>query len=607
MKMIKNIFYGIFLLIVLISYLLLLELSRNSLWGWTVGICIIIGYAIARYHFINKGCWNIKTGLGALFMTAVLLVINVKISEPPYKQVPATDAKNPKVTDVVSVEQGDLTGVYNEDETARIYAAIPYAKPPIGELRWKEPAEPEKWQGIRACDTYAPMAVQPSSSILYSSLSKILGTHNYEFSFNDQYKEPMSEDCLYLNIYAPAQDPQEPLPVIFFVHGGSLTTGQSYYTEYRGENLASKGVIFVNFAYRLGVLGYMANEELSEESANGTTGNYGLLDQIMALEWVHDNISAFGGDPDNITIAGESAGSSSVNALCVSPLTEGLFVRAIAESSSISSKKPYHTFRDYEDAIEVGNKILNEFGVKDVNGLRNIPAEELVKTNYPNSSMCIDGYAITEQPYETYLKGENHEQALLNGSNLKEADAFLLDTKATKDNYIELLNPILGEFSDEAAELIPAGSIERDQTFIVDAGGDAKGSLSFIYSDAWFSYSHYIWSHYMEQEGRPVYQYFFTKTNNYLSNHHAGEMPYAYGNLYLHQGLYDENDYKLSEAMQNYWVNFAKTGDPNGEGLTKWPLWNSSEDKLLEFNDEIKLIDNPYHELNKILDKYQYQ
>ncbi|WP_408071977.1 carboxylesterase/lipase family protein [Butyrivibrio sp. JL13D10] len=595
----------IFLMIVAILYIILLELSKNILAGWAVGIFLFLVYFCVRQFLKKKELWDVKKLLIGLAALAVALFINYLVTAPPEKLTPAVTYQNPEATGIVHIDQGDLTGVYSEDRRVSIFAGIPYAKPPVDDLRWKEPQDPEKWEGVRACDTFAPKAMQPAKSTLYSSLSSILGTHNYEFSWKDQYREKMSEDCLYLNIFAPADYEGEPLPVVFFIHGGSLTTGSSFNTEYRGESFAKKGVILVNFAYRLGVFGYMANEELATESPNGTTGDYGLLDQIMALKWVHENIGAFGGDPENITIAGESAGSSSVNALCVSPLTKGLFVRAIAESSSINVKKPYHTFRDMSEALDEGQIVMKEFGAKDIEALRKVSARKLVKTTSDNDSMCVDGYAIKEQPYLTYEKGENHEQALLNGSNLKEADAFILNTKATNENYEEVLEPVLGHFAQDAATIVPPGSIKRDSTFIVDAGGEAKGSAAYVYSDAWFSYSHFVWSRYMEQQKKPVYQYFFTKTNNYLSNNHAGEMVYAYGNLYRHKGMYNKKDEDLSEIMQTYWTNFAKTGDPNKGGLPYWPQWNSEDDLLLELNDDIRLIENPYRSLNKILDKYQ--
>ncbi len=589
--------FNIFVILVSLLSLLVLELSKNVLVGWLVVVILAIAMIVVRK----------KTNVNRLLMWVaffVCLVINFFITAPPYKNVPAVANKNPDVTEVVRIDQGELTGVYNEDHSVKVYAGIPYAAAPVGELRFKEPKAPESWDGVRACDEFGPMAMQPRSNTLYDSLSHILGWHDYRFQIGDEYLEPMSEDCLYLNIFAPENAGNEPLPVLFYVHGGSLTTGQSSYTEYRGEDLAKKGVIVVNFAYRLGVFGYYTADDLKAESSNGTTGNYGLLDQIAALQWVYDNIEAFGGDPNQITIAGESAGSSSVNAMCVSPLTEGLFNYAIADSSGILAYKPFHTFRSYEEALEQGDEVRNEFGVSSSAELRDIPAEELVTTVTNQSAMTVDGYAIVEQPYLTYLKGENHEKALLNGYNAKEADAFLLGDKATKENYEELLAEDIGEFASEMAKVVPYDSPQRDQHFIVDAMGEAKGALNTAYSAIWFSYSHYLWNNYLIDQGVPTYEYYFSKTNNSLSNYHAGELPYAYGNLWRHPGLYDEEDYKLSETMQNYWVNFVKTGDPNGEGLPKWET-KASSDKLLQFDTEVKMIVDPNADLYPVIDKYQ--
>lgn len=600
---------GFIVSLVLISliYLVLIELSKNTVPGWILAFTAIAGFIIIRKRLIGQDRYHGRIGVFCWLGFIAVLAGIYFLTAPPIKRVPAVEGFGVKKTGIVNVSEGDLRGVYNKDHTVKIYAGIPYAKPPVGELRWKEPQSPDSYGEVLECDTYGPMAMQNANGPLMDSLYQIFGFHKYNLSLFDNYREAKDEDCLYLNIYCPADHSRDPLPVVFFVHGGSLTTGQSYYTEYRGESFAKQGVIFVNFAYRLGIFGYMANEELAAESPNGTTGDYGLLDQIAALKWVHENIAAFGGDPDNITIAGESAGSSSVNALCVSPLTEGLFRRAIAESSSVLARKPYHTFRTMEDALKTGRQIMTEFEAGNISELRSISAEKLLETKTANSSMTVDGYAITEQPYLTYEKGNNHEEALLNGFNAKEGDAFLLNYHATEENYIELLKPISGQYAEELSRLVPAGSVTRDQAFIIDAGGSAKGSLCEVYSAAWFTYSHYLWTNYMLQQGRPVYEYYFTKKNTSLSNFHAGEMPYAYGNLYLSKNVYDDSDHALSEKMQKYWINFAKTGDPNGDGLERWEPVTGTYGKLLELGENIAVIDDPYMPIYEILDKYQSQ
>lgn len=592
------------ILIITILYLIFLELSHNMIIGWAVAVALAVGMIFYyRKNPVEKGKY--KSRVIGILLLAVILIANWKLTAPPERLVPATDERHPEVTDVVTVRQGQLTGVYTRDRSVEVYAGIPYAKPPVGDLRFAKPQEAEAWDGIRRCDHYAPMAMQHRDPALYDSLVAILGTHNYQISLKDNYTEPVSEDCLYLNIWKPAQTGDEKLPVLFFIHGGSLMNGQSYFTEYRGEDLAKKGVIVVNCAYRLGVFGYYANEDLAAESPDHTTGNYGLLDQIQALRWVNENIESFGGDPDRITIAGESAGASSVNALCVSPLADGLFRYAIAESSGIVAKHPYHTFRTMEDALAMGQDIMDEMGVQTVEELRNLPAEELIRTEYKNNSMTVDGYAIAEQPYLTYEKGENHEQALLNGFNGKEADFFLMRTKATSENYVSRLTSAFGEYAGEAAEIVPADWPARDQHFIVDAGGDAKGALDHIYSAAWFTYSHELWSSYVAAEGRPVYEYYFTKKNRSMSDYHSGELPYAYGNLWRHRHVYDESDFALSEIMQNYWVNFVKTGDPNGEGLPVWEMRDREKKDLLVLDEEIRMEPDPYRDIYPILDRYQ--
>nr|WP_297767966.1 carboxylesterase family protein [uncultured Butyrivibrio sp.] len=628
--------YYIAVILIGILYIAFLELSKNMLIGWFVGIVataamIVYGYMSKKAlpkedDFYNKvmkkKSYGGKKLLLAFLVFAVVLMINALLTKPPVKRVPAVEVRNPDVTDVITIDQGKLTGVYNKDHSVKVYAGIPYAKPPVGEFRFKEPQAPNTWEGVRAFDHFGPRAMQTQGSVFMDSLSHILGWHDYQIKFGDEYVEEVSEDCLYLNVFTPADTEKfaqeagsELLPVVFYIHGGSLTTGQSSYTEYRGETLASKGVIFVNCAYRLGVFGYYAAEDLAQESPNGTTGNYGLLDQIAALQWVYDNIEAFGGDKNRITIAGESAGSSSVNAICVSPLSKGLFNYAVAESSGIAAKEPFHTFRYYGEALETGKEVRDEFGVATSEELRNIPASKLVETKTSNGSMTVDGYAITEQPYLTYEKGRNHEKALLNGFNVKEADAFLLSTEATQDNYVDLLSEDINEYANEMAQVVPSTLPQRDQHFIVDAMGDAKGALNVAYSAMWFSYSHYVWNNYMVSHNRPAYEYYFTKTNNMLSNYHAGELPYLYGNLWRHPGLYDKEDYKLSQIMQSYLINFVYSGDPNGfiinddgtrstETLPVWEKREKGQDKLLQLDTTVQMIDDPNNEIYKVIDKF---
>ena len=593
MKKKRSIGFVIGFVLFTLIYFLLIEIYKITIGGWIVAAGILICYFLLHQFKLRDKKWYLK--FLSWICLAALLLANAKLFWPPTIQIPAVANKEPEVTDVISVQQGQLTGVYNEDKSVAVYAGIPYAKPPIGDLRWKEPQPADKWDGVKACDTFAPMSMQSPNSPIYSVGSQIVGYHNYKFTFEDNYNEAASEDSLYLNVWTPAGvKPGDNLPVIVYYHGGSLTTGQPYYQDYNGETFAENGVIFITVGYRLGVFGYLATEELTEESPNHTTGNYGLLDQIEALKWVNANVASFGGDVSNITIAGESAGSSSVNALCVSPLAKGLFKNVIAESSGITPKVPYHTFRTYDKAISTGKEVMEEMGCDNMAQMREVPAEKLLQTKTNNGSMTVDGYAITEQPYLTYEKGENNEQALLNGYNADEAYVFMMfNNKSTADTYVEDLKEMVGDYNEELAAMYPAS--DDDQ---------AKANLYELYGVAWFDYSHHTWSDYMAAENRDVYLYYFNKDNGGLGVWHSGEVPYAYGNLDLSSGNYDDVDEYVSDTMVAYWTNFAKTGNPNASGLPKWERYNDDPTQILEFADDIKMIDNKYTKTFEVFDKY---
>ena len=593
--------FWIVLILFAILFFAVLELSKNTLLGWALALTLFVSYTVLEIKVIRKKSFGIR--LLAWLGFFVCVALSFVISQPPYQNVPAVTVSHPQATEIISVTQGDISGVYNEDKSVEVYAGIPYAKPPVGELRWKEPQEPEHWQGVRQCDSFAPMSMQSRNPELVNSLTSIIGYNNYKISLTDNYREAVSEDSLYLNIWKPAGDIKD-APVLVFIHGGYLTSGQPSFSEYNGEGLAKKGIIVVNFAYRLGVFGYMADEALAAESPNGTTGNYGLLDQIQALKWVNQNIQYFGGDTDKITIAGESAGSSSVNALCVSPLAKGLFRYAIGESSGITPIKPYHTFRDMAAALESGAKTKEEFGAATLDELRAIPAEQLVQTKADNSAMTVDGYAITEQPYLTYEKGNNNEQALLNGYNSHEANVFSLFRKVDREDYRATLQNLFGKYGYDVEEICPYYSYQLDYDYVVERGGEAKGAYDYVLGGTWFGYSHKKWSEYLAAQGKPVFFYYFNKDNRSLRANHGGEMPYAYGNLDRHARLYDDSDYQLSETMMNYWVNFVTTGDPNGGDLPQWERYNEVE-QILELNDSPRMIDDPYNPLYAIIDQAQ--
>ncbi|MBQ7061186.1 MAG: carboxylesterase family protein, partial [Clostridia bacterium] len=381
------------------------------------------------------------------------------------------------------------------------------------------------------------------------------------------------------------------LPVLVYIHGGSLQTGQPWYGDYSGEGLAKEGVIVVNMGYRLGVFGFFASEELAAESEHGTTGNYGLLDQIKALEWVQSNISAFGGDPDNVTVAGESAGAACVSALCTSPLAKGLFRRAILESSTVASKNPPHSYRRYDEAIESGKALMEKYGCSTLAELRALPAEKLVGEASTQHHITVDGYVLIEDPYESYRKGVHNEEALLHGYNSEESGPFILFGQA---NLKTFEGKVRAYFKDNADEVLAAYPVSTD--------AEAKKAWAEIWGAAFFDYSHYCLNRLAADNGIPVWQYRFSKHNGRLGPWHSGEEVYFYGNIPEDSKLFDERDRELGRQMLGYFVNFIKTGDPNGNGL---PLWeeNSSSVDLMEFGDSTRMIKEDKLPLYSALDK----
>ena len=572
--------YGLFCLAVLV----LLELNKNRVFGWVTAIVLLTEYIFLRKRLRGFGRF---AGFFCLF---ALLSANLFITVGPVKLHPAVEGKNGGETGVVAVRDGQLSGVYTADREVEVYAGIPYAAPPVGELRWGEPREPEPWEGVLKADSFAPMSMQPQNSAIYNSLAQIIGYHDYRVSLKDNFREPNSEDALYLNIWKPAGQ-QEKLPVLVYIHGGSLQTGQPWYADYSGEGLARKGVIVVNMGYRLGVFGFLATEELASESTNGTTGNYGLLDQIKALQWVQDNIAEFGGDPDNVTVAGESAGSACVSALCTSPLAKGLFRRAIGESSTVTAPKPAHSFRMLDEALETGQKTMERFGASDIAELRSMDAEKLVAAADTNHHMTIDGYVLTETPWESYRKGGYNGEAILHGFNAQEGTPFILFSQANLKNYETKVRTYFGEYADEVLEIYPANSDE-----------EARAQWTDIYSAVYFTYGHYCWAREAMANAIPSYEYYFSKDNGRLGPWHSGEEVYCYNNIPQNLRLFDSADRELADLFSSYFANFVKTGDPNGEGLAEWKP-SAAANELMELGERREMTEDRFMPIYHILDR----
>ena len=572
------------------------DLANGPLIWFILELVFLVAFFAVRVLLKREKAW-IRLLSWAGF---IVLTISIMAFDKPYaKKKSAVYYDNPVlIDDVLELNEGKVKGVYNEDKSVRVYAGIPYAKAE----RWKEP-HAYTWEGVHDGSYFGPKSMQPKANQVVNTLMDIYSEQRWRPNYLMTPQEDRSEEnALSLNIWRPNTS-ETNLPILVFIHGGSLTNGSASYEEYNGENVAKHGVIMITITYRLGVFGYFAHPDLKNESSNHTTGDYGLLDQIFALKWINENASNFGGDKNNITIAGESAGSSSVSALCTSPLASGLFKRAIGESSSLVMRVPPHTYRTEKAAYEVSEKILKEFRCKTIEELRKVPAKKLVETKYKNSEMMLDGYALPKDPYQVYAEGLNNEEALLSGYNVKEADAFVIPnflfSPTNKNNIKQRIADQTDEQCSEAICELYKEEIEKD----------AFNAINEMMSIYWFIMPHHVWSNMALQSPKTqrVYRYQFTKENGYHTTYHAGEMIYAYGCLGLseRQFAYDESDYALQDIMLNYWVNFAKNGNPNGEGLPTWAEYQNDIDGVMELGENVGKIPDKYLKAYEIFNEYQ--
>ena len=572
-------------IITMIVMFAVLELNKNSLFGWFLtfvctGLCFFVSAKI-------NGFKNVLV----YFIWVAVFVLILFFSWPKERHVPAVKGKDPLKTQIYETAYGKVQGVFNKEGTVEVFAGIPYAKPPIEDLRWKKPQKADPWDDILLADHFMAMAMQEKDLPIYSSIARIVGYHDYVPELGDEYDFKASEDCLYLNIWRPSK-PEGKVPVLVYIHGGSLKSGQTWYRDFNGEGLAKEGIIVVNFAYRLGVFGFYANEELANESTEHTTGNYGLLDMVEALKWVKENISAFGGDENNITIAGESAGSAAVSALCTSPLAKGLFDKAVLESSTVAAKIPTHSYRSYEDALSSGKELMERYGASSVEDLRKIPAEDLVKEAETQHHMTVDGYVLTEDPYQSYKKGIHNESAILHGYNSEESGPFILFSHANMKNFEERIRRYFGDHADAVLKIYDTKDDKEADEYWAE-----------IYGCIYFSYPHYCLNRLAVENDIPVYQYFFDRNNGYLSSWHSGEEIYLYHNI-PEGSVFDQRDKELSDEMASALLSFVRTSDPNHEGLISWPM-NSDSRTMMGFGDTTRIVTERSLALYEILDEMQ--
>ncbi len=460
--------------------------------------------------------------------------------------------------DRVHTDSGVVEGVAGSSSQIRIFKGIPFAAPPVGKLRWQPPQPVLAWKGVRKADVFGSRCMQGA---IYSDMV---------------FRDPgPSEDCLYLNVWAPAKKANAKVPVMVWIYGGGFQGGAASEPRQDGEKLATKGVVVVSMNYRLGVFGFFVHPELTKESSNHASGNYGLLDQTAALAWVQKNIAAFGGDPDNVTIFGESAGSMSVSAQMASPLAKTLFRRAIGESGAMFPLTPTPT--SLEKREETGVQFAQSVGASNLEELRAKSADELLKAAlalkdyrfWPN----VDGYFCPRDVPAIYADGKQAHVPLLAGWNTdeKSAASFFGKDPMTKEAYEAQVRKLYGDRADEVLKLYPADTEEQMKESARDLAGD-----QFI------AYSTWKWlDQQLSTGGSPVYRYHFEQApppepgRQSRGAFHSADIKYVFETLDSEKLPWTEEDRKTSDLMSSYWTNFAKTGDPNGAGLPKWEPYAS--------------------------------
>jgi para-nitrobenzyl esterase len=467
----------------------------------------------------------------------------------------------------VKIDAGVLEGTVSPSGV-RMFRGIPFAAPPVGELRWQPPRPVPAWQGVRSAVAFGPRCMQLP---IFSDMV---------FRSNG-----MGEDCLYLNVWTPAQkagEGRERLPVLVYFYGGGNVAGDGSELRYDGESLAGKGIVVLTVNYRLGVFGFLAHPELTRESPHHASGDYGLLDQAAALAWVRRNIAAFGGDPHRVTIAGESAGSIAVNAQMASPLSRGLIAGAIGESGAMI----YPTFAPVPLAQgeQDGLSFAGALGATSLAQLRALPADSLLRaTGGPGRGrfpVTLDGWFLPRSPEQIFAAGEQAHVPLLVGWNSEESSwhGLLGTQEPTPENYAAAVRKLFGTNADEALRLFPGGTAEQ-----VLESATALAGARFI------AYSTWKWAELQSRTGgRPVYRYLYAQprppTRAPSPNPpprgavHSAEIEYALGNLGTNQVFtWTPEDYKLSAVMEAYFANFVRTGNPDGPGLPPWPASNSGD------------------------------
>jgi para-nitrobenzyl esterase len=490
----------------------------------------------------------------AMTMAALALGVSTMASADPLK---------------VKTDQGKVQGKTINDGKVRAFLGLPYAAPPVGDLRWKAPEPVAKWKDTRDATKFGAHCAQ--------------GRVFDDMVFQDSGP---SEDCLFLNVYVPANaTDKSKLPVMFWIHGGGYAGGASSEPRHNGDFLPLKGVVLVTINYRLGVFGFLVTDELAKE-ANGSAGNYGLMDMVAALQWVNANIKSFGGDPGNVTIFGESAGSFAVSTLMASPMAQGLFHRAIGESGAAFPSGINLGGETVAERAKTDGAWVDSIGAKSLKDLRAMPTEQLLeaakKKGTTGFAPVIDGRLITEPIPDTYAAGKQAHVPLLAGWNADEGSFFAMHGM-TAPQWNAMAGGLFKERSVAFLKLYPGETDAQALRSAIDYGSD-----SFIALGTW------KWIEAHSKTGQsPVYRYHFELAAPPSKYHpgtfafHSDDIEYVFGTLDTRPGYtVRDEDRKLSDQMMSYWTNFARSGDPNGPGLPTWPKLGS-DDALIHLNEPI--------------------
>lgn len=466
------------------------------------------------------------------------------------------------IAQTVITDAGRVEGTVSADAKVHVFKGIPFAAPPMGALRWKAPEPVAPWEGIRKATEFGPRCMQAR---VYSDMV-----------FRDSGP---SEDCLYLNVWTPSVSSRARLPVMVWIYGGGFEAGSASEPRQDGEDLAKKGVVVVSFNYRLGVFGFFCHPELTKESSHNASGNYGLLDQVAALQWVQRNVLDFGGDPENVTIFGESAGSFSVSALMASPLATGLFQRAIGESGAFFGD----TLRQQPLALAeaADRKFAESEGWHSLDALRAQPADVLLaaagKPGTTTFKPCVDGYFLPDYVRSIFESGRQSQVPLLAGWNADEGDfkSFFAGAEPTAANFVARAHTRFGDRADEFLRLYPAATDEQ-----------ARRSAQDLDGDRFIAFSTWKWIDLQATTGHSrVFRYEFddappaAKDDAQSSRgaYHSAEIEFVFQALASKKLPWRPEDEQTSDLMSSYWTNFAKTGDPNGPGLPHWPEYSSRD------------------------------